>query len=389
MSAGIAEPSGAAQEPAQASGLLRVPGIVRAPAGRRAFPPALSLPLLALVVLAAALVAFGGMAERPRPFTAGAPTDLAPYLAWGVPIQMEENDRVINVTPQVTVDPRGGYLVADEREAQVRRYGADGGLLRVIGRKGNGPGEFRHLSAVHRLPDGRIAAVEISGKVSVFDAEGEALVHARQAPVAPLYGAEVLDARHLLLSGRRVGTGGTALVHVYDLETGAITRSFFGIPRHDPEMAGAFAFAGTADAVARGDTVAAVFALRDSIYLFDAASGRELGRIPIPFENFRRLERPMPASGGTLEAFRTWSETFSAISQLYWLRDGSFLVQYFDMKGVEPQWRLLHLDRAGRRRFEGVDTPKLLAAGGVPDELVFVHPQADAPNVWVSARLRP
>lgn len=344
--------------------------------------------LLVVAMGAAAWIGLGGRRAPASPSAAVAPTDLAAFLAWGVPVELEENDRVINVTPRVTLDPRGGFLVADGREAQVRRYAADGDLQRVIGRKGSGPGEFRQLSSVHRLPDGRIVAAEMGGKVSVFDEHGVKLLHARQAPVAPLYDADVLDARHLLLAGRRIGTGGTALVHVYDVETGAITRSFFGVPRHEPELAGGYAFAGTADVVARGDTVAAVFALSDSIYLF-GPTGAELGRVAIPFERFRRLTRPMPTSGATVEAFRAWGETFSAVSHLYWLRDGSFLVQYFDMKGVEPQWRLLHMDRSGRRLFEGVDTPKLLAAGGAADELVFVHPAAEAPNVWVSARLRP
>lgn len=343
--------------------------------------------LIVLVVGAAAWVGLGVARAPASSSSAAAPTDLAAFLAWGDPVELEENDRVINVTPRVTPDPRGGFLVADARESQVRRYASDGGLERVIGRKGSGPGEFRQLSSVHRLPDGRIVAAEMGGRVSVFDPEGQKLLHARQAPVAPLYDADVLDARHLLLAGRRVGTGGTALVHVYDVETGAITRGFFAIPRHEPELAGGYALAGTVDAVARGDTVAAVFALSDSIYLF-GPGGAELGRIAIPFERFRRLTTPMPTSGATVDAFRAWGETFSAVSHLYWLRDGSFLVQYFDMKGVEPQWRLLHMDRTGRRLFEGVDTPKLLAAGGAADELVFVHPAADAPNVWVPARLR-
>lgn len=348
--------------------------------------------LLVLILLAGFAAAWVGVGGRgtPAPFSAAAvaPTDLAPYLVWGVPMEMEENDRVINVSPNVSFDPRGGFLVADGSEAQVRGYRADGDLVRAIGRKGNGPGEFRNLSAVYRLPDGRIAALEMGGKVSLFDADGGKLLSARQAPVAPLYDAAVLDGRRLLLAGRRVGTGGTVLVHVYDVETGAVTGGFFGIPRHDPALAGGFAFAGTADVVARGDTVAAVFALSDSVYLFDRA-GKDLGRIAIPFERFRRLTRPMPTSGGTIEAFRAWGETFSAISQLYWLLDGSFLVQYYDLEGMEPRWRLLHMDRAGRRLFEGVDTPRLLSAGGAADELLFVHPGADAPNVWVPARLRP
>jgi hypothetical protein len=339
---------------------------------------------------AAALLAPGIGGAREPNSAAEAPGNLATFVAWGTPVEMEENDRVINVTPRVTIDPRGGYLVADGREAQVRRYHADGRLAQVIGRKGNGPGEFQNLVGVHRLHDGRIVAVEMGGKVSVFDEGGKKLLQTRPSGLAPLYETAVLEGHTLLLAGRRMGEGETALVHVYDVDKGALGASFFQIPGHHPDLVGGYMFAGSSDVVTRGDTVAAVFALSDSIYLFDSR-GTSVGRVAIPFARFRRLTRPMPTSGANLEDFRKWTETFSAISHLYWLRDGSFLVQYYDMKGVEPQWRLLHMSREGQLRFEGVDTPKLLATGGGGDgnELVFVHPAAEAPNQWVSARLRP
>lgn len=344
----------------------------------------------AVALLGAAAWLAPGLGESREAHSAiGANQDLAAFLTWGAPVEMEENDGVINVTPRVTMDPRGGFLVADGREAQVRRYRADGRLAQVIGRRGSGPGEFRNLVGAHRLQDGRIVAVEMDGKVSIFDERGQTLLQTRSAGLSPLYESAILDGHVLLLAGRAAGASGNALVHVYDLETGSLRRSFFEVPRHDPALAGAYMFAGSADAVARGDTVAAVFALSDSIYLFDSG-GASLGRVAIPFQQFRRLSRPMPTSGSNVDDFRTWTETFSAVSHLYWLRDGSFLVQYYDMKGVEPQWRLLHMSRDGQLRFESVDTPKLLATGGGNvDELLFVHPAAEAPNQWVSARLRP
>jgi hypothetical protein len=349
--------------------------------------------LFARAAVAALLAGTGAAAwlvlrpDRPLDSWAGAgtPDDLTAFVAWGTPVEMEENERVINVTPRVTLDSRGGYLVADGREAQVRRYGEDGTLMQVVGRKGNGPGEFRDLVGVHRLADGRIVVAGMGGRISVFDESGRKLLRTRESGLMPLYESAVLAGPRLLLAGRG-GTGGTSLVHVYDVDAGTLERSFMNVPRHDPGQAAAYAFAGSADAAARGDTIAAVFALSDSVYLFDPR-GTRLGTIAIPFQRFRRLTRPMPVTG-TAEDFRAWSETFSAVSQLHWLPDGSFLVQYYDMKGVEPRWRLLRMTRDGRPRFEGVDTPKLLAAGG-DGSLLFVHPAAEAPNVWVTARLRP
>ncbi len=47
----------------------------------------------------------------------------------------------------------GRWLVTDRTALKV--YGASGGLERVVGRVGSGPGEFRHVLAACVLPDGR------------------------------------------------------------------------------------------------------------------------------------------------------------------------------------------------------------------------------------------
>jgi hypothetical protein len=49
---------------------------------------------------------------------------------------VEENDDVVNVTPTVRIDGRGGLLVADAPESQIRRYSPEGKLLWFAGRRG-------------------------------------------------------------------------------------------------------------------------------------------------------------------------------------------------------------------------------------------------------------
>jgi hypothetical protein len=69
------------------------------------------------------------------------------------------------------------------------------------------------------------------------------------------------------------------------------------------------------------------------------------------------------------------------------MEDGSFLVQYFDKVGAEPQWRLLRMTEGGERLFEG-PSPKLLAL--LPgDQLLFDAPGTDEPNVWQFASVSP
>lgn len=65
--------------------------------------------------------------------------------------------------------PGGGYLVVDEGRPQVRFYGADGTLLRTVGRFGKGPGEFRSPADARIHPNGSLFVLEAeNGSVTRF-----------------------------------------------------------------------------------------------------------------------------------------------------------------------------------------------------------------------------
>lgn len=301
-------------------------------------------------------------------------------------IEVEENEEVINVVPRVSLDPRGGYLVADAAEAQIRRYDADGGLTAAFGRKGNGPGEFQHLTAAFRTRDGRIAAAEMSGRLTWFDAAGAEVVRVQSTDVGPLYDAAPMNDSLVLLVGRRAARD--ELLHVWNRRAERISASFFPVPSHPPELAGAYLFAGAADAAIRGDTIAAVFALTDSVYFF-SLDGTLQDRTAIPFRHFRPVRDPMPGGAAPVREFVEWSEGFSSISQVSWTADGNLLVEYFDISDNFPAWRLIHLTRTGHRVFfEARDTPRLLAADPITGSVLLVAPGAEAPNRWARVRLR-
>lgn len=302
-------------------------------------------------------------------------------VSWISTVRLEENPDVINVSPRVQAEP-GSFLVADGQEQQARLYGHDGRLLRQFGRRGSGPGEFEHISLGLRLPDKRILIADMNGAVTVFDSTATNVQHVARTPLSPLYGAVVLDDSLLILTGRMT-SGSTALAHVWNVRSDRLVRSFFTPPKPRPEMEGAYAFSGFANAAVRGDTVAMLFALSDTIYLF-RGDGRSVGKLPIPFHSFRRIEKPVPR--GTMDDFKRWSESFSAASSIFWLSDGGFLVQYWDRRNGAPSWRLTRLTRKGVGVWEVIDSPQLLAVGPA-DTLVFVKPGAEAPNVWSIARL--
>jgi len=74
----------------------------------------------------------------------------------------------------VHFDPSGNLVVLDWEQGRVAVVGTDGGLLRQISRRGQGPGEFRDAGAVAVHHDGRIVVRDWGHRAFVvFDGEGE------------------------------------------------------------------------------------------------------------------------------------------------------------------------------------------------------------------------
>ncbi|MGH7462899.1 MAG: 6-bladed beta-propeller, partial [Longimicrobiales bacterium] len=63
--------------------------------------------------------------------------------------------------------------VADEANPDVRTLDERGQLLRVLGKKGDGPGEFRRLSGLALASDGGLAVADSrTRRITFFDAAG-------------------------------------------------------------------------------------------------------------------------------------------------------------------------------------------------------------------------
>jgi hypothetical protein len=334
--------------------------------------------------------ALGGCAGEPDQDvqgTAARHASLDRVVRWENEIRLEENEQTVNVIVRAELDPRGGYLIADEQEGFARRYAAHGKLLAQFAGKGSGPGEFQNLLRVLRLPNGTLAAFDIFNRAAIFDSAGERLVRATRTPVAPLHSVTLLNDSVLVLGGSLEGSRGEGRVHLWNLRSDSLLASFFSpvIPSRVHEIAAASA--GWISVDRRGDTLAVVFALSDTVYLM-TTQGRMLERIPIPAKHLRRLDprAPAPDTRGGLAAARKWFGSFSMISDVFWLGD-MFLIQYQDRKGPQPDWRLLGMTRRGSPRFEAVDTPHLVAVDRDAARLYFVAPGSDTPNEWRTARL--
>jgi hypothetical protein len=291
---------------------------------------------------------------------------------------LEEGDSALVVTPLLSPsNPTDRLIVADTRERQVRVYGREGNLLQVVGRAGQGPGEFRAPTAVTSLADGRIVVADLGGGLSIFDPDGRFL--GATAPTGiPVFELHELVDSALLLVGRRPGFSREELLHIVDPASFEVRASFFPTPGSDQSLVVA-TMAGWASASLRQDSIAAVFSLSDTVFVFDSA-GHLMETIPVPS---RLLRRYSDAAVGApqREERRAWLESFDAIHQLHWLEDGSFLLHVSRRVNREDTWGWILMTRAGRLAGERMDQPRII--GLHQGDALVQDPRFLEPNRWL------
>ena len=106
----------------------------------------------------------------------------APGRAWNVSAQPlvdigSGDDSLYQfMTVMGAVRLTSGYIaVAHMSTNNVRVYDARGRYVRVIGRQGQGPGEFRQVMGVSRLPGDTISVDDSRDEIELFDGEGKFL----------------------------------------------------------------------------------------------------------------------------------------------------------------------------------------------------------------------
>lgn len=136
---------------------------------------------LALVLLAATLATSAGAQTAARRDTvvktAGAPVHarqgtLVEELSIGVVDGDEEY--MFGDIADMTLGNDGSIFVLDRRVPIVRQYDASGKFVRNVGRSGSGPGEYRSVSGIGTLKDGRLVLWDTGNwRVNVYSPAGQ------------------------------------------------------------------------------------------------------------------------------------------------------------------------------------------------------------------------
>lgn len=308
-------------------------------------------------------------------------------IGWGRSIPLQESAEVVTVLPMVTATS-GGFLVSDLSEAQIRHYDRQGRLLRYLGHKGRGPGEFQAPIRAIRPTGDSLLVAEVSGLVHIYDEPAEQAgepARSLRLPLQPIYDVRPLRDGRVVIAARGMEEGDRKnLLHLWEVGSDEVT-SFFASPLTDRQHGGAAIFGGHVALDVRRDTIVAAFGFTDTLYVF-GTDGRELRRVPIPSRNWRDLPDREPRSRE--DARRLLNESV-LVRDVWWWGDRGFLVQLHHFDGKHSTFALLGMTRNGEPVFELGDTPRLLTVDSQGDELIFVDPDAEVPNRWSFASLQP
>lgn len=258
-------------------------------------------------------------------------------------------------------DVDGRFVVGDVSEGNVKLFAADGRLLRVIGRKGRGPGEFSAPRYPRFGPNGRIYVADAQDpRVQVFESDGTLVSATRIAEAGVVMGFEpVTPDRYLLLVQR--GTNDHVLIEVD--RAGRELRTFLDIGKVRP--------AGERDyhlwrnvrsffLAVSGDTAWVSSTISDSLWAVHLPTGSE-SRSRLVFEGYEPPSLPQTDPSG-IEALMRWNRSFHAGSTLS-SHGGTLYLPYVQGVLNEGDPMLLVARTDGRWQVME-EAPPIIGAGG-------------------------
>ena len=292
-------------------------------------------------------------------------------------LELEESDDAMVVHPMTVVAGPNRLILAEPKESQVNIYGTDGSLLRVIGRRGDGPGEFDMPVTARRTADGGIVVADFKALRMTFFPEGGDPVTVA-SPGLVLTDVSDLGGDRYLIAGRSEEHW-PAQLHIWNRGTKAIERSFLPVGVPEAALAEAIVFVSISTHV-EADTIWAAWALSDTVYRFDV-NGELLDRLPVALPT--PIVLPTTPYEQRSEVGMREIEGITQVVGLF--PSGSELaVQSQRTVTAGTIYDLVLMDRQGSPVWSAARTPMLHAIIGA--DFYFADPFSILPNHWVVAR---
>jgi hypothetical protein len=315
--------------------------------------------------------------------SSGVPETIDQALEWIDTLRLEETESVLVAVPHLREDPLGGWLYWDSQLDEARRYDRDGKLATVIGRKGEGPGEFTRITALVRLADGRFATMDGRGRLATWNESGE-LQRDISTGLSTRGVAALPDNRLAIVlppqqDGNKVWG---VVVQALDVDQGSIDETLFS-------AALALEYLPAANTVR--PPLPRVYGNRIHVTLLDSA-----WVVPVADGETRAYSlRPAtgdsiaPIAGGSAarEEVRNWLTRTVFIGEFSRLSDGSWIVGTYRVHGNQIRHGLRRLDADGRPVWDLVDAPRFLEADS-NDLLYFADAEGLDPAKVRVGRLR-
>lgn len=290
-------------------------------------------------------------------------------------ILFEENSRNVNVLPAISIDEKGNFILTDFKQNLVRIYDSTGILSDQFGRSGRGPGDFEYPTSTIRLSSGKLLTTEMSGKLSLFTNDGNSLLKTYNTGVFPLIKVHRVSNDTVLLVGRKRNNDVIMLLHLFDVSTGKIQKSFLEFPALEKEYGGLFhSIAEIATvSLSNNNKIAASITPFNEIYLYNT-EGEFERKVTLPFKYFERvkkIDRPLNS-----QESRNLLSTFSLIDKIFWLDENTFLVQYLihkeiNLLEIEVEYSLATVKLDGTILFDINNTPQLVAVEEKSNQIFF------------------
>lgn len=307
--------------------------------------------IVAYVAGSARIVARAGGGEPARP--GPGPGDPLAAVAFDSIFRLEErfvleepDTALLTEIVDVDVGPDGRIAVPEPAAAQVRVYGPDGTLRRLLGRRGDGPGEFRRPMGVAFGDGGRLWATDADApRVTRFDTSGYDTVFSLRGAY---FGSEIEYVRgRLVVFAMRDGeapAGDRNLFDVYspDGERVASLHPLRDVIRDTPGWITAARSRLTAGR-------AGIFTADNLLYPIYRWSPRgglvdSLGTPPPSWVQASKPEPDRFRAGDAWREFARWRRTFSTVGGLELFRDSLLLVEH---EKLDPE--VVEYERATRR----------------------------------------